>query len=99
MVYTNGRLLERQMLDRLVKAGVREVRVTLYPPKRRMNADPDPQALVDFVIASARARHAGHIGSVSVTDLRCEYLSNPLGVDVELPRFSWKRSFSQRNKP
>ena len=27
---------------------------------------------------------------VSVTDLRCEYLTNPLGIDVQDPRFSWK---------
>ena len=41
--------------------------------------------LVDFVIANARQSKAG----VSVTDLRCEYLPDPLGVDVN-PRFSWK---------
>ncbi|WP_167613797.1 alpha-L-rhamnosidase [Maribellus sediminis] len=28
-------------------------------------------------------------GSTSVTNLRCEYLENPLGVDVSNPRFSW----------
>lgn len=27
---------------------------------------------------------------VSVHDLRCEYLTNPIGIDVQLPRFSWK---------
>lgn len=47
------------------------------------------QKLVDFVIANARAGQAGHAAGFSVTDLRCEYLINPLGVDV-LPRFSWK---------
>jgi alpha-L-fucosidase len=41
--------------------------------------------LVNFVIANARPAEAG----VSVGDLRCEYLTDPLGVDV-LPRFSWK---------
>jgi hypothetical protein len=25
-------------------------------------------------------------------DLRCEYLTNPLGIDVETPRFSWKQA-------
>ena len=44
------------------------------------------QNLVDFVIAHARPGKAG----VSVTDLRCEYLTDPLGVDVQQPRFSWK---------
>ena len=28
--------------------------------------------------------------SVTVTDLRCEYLVEPLGIDTALPRFSWK---------
>jgi alpha-L-rhamnosidase len=28
--------------------------------------------------------------SVTVTDLRCEYLTNPLGIDVRQPRLSWK---------
>ena len=28
--------------------------------------------------------------SVEVDDLRCEYLSNPLGIDVVRPRLSWK---------
>jgi len=28
--------------------------------------------------------------SVQVTDLRCEYLKNPLGLDVAQPRLSWK---------
>ena len=28
--------------------------------------------------------------SVTVTDLRCEYLKDPLGIDVSQPRLSWK---------
>src|SRR5207245_1350015 len=28
--------------------------------------------------------------SVSLTDLRCEYLSEPLGLDVPRPRLSWR---------
>lgn len=28
--------------------------------------------------------------SVTVTDLRCEYLKNPLGIDASQPRLSWK---------
>ena len=27
--------------------------------------------------------------SLSVTDLRCEYRTNPLGIDLEQPRLSW----------
>ena len=48
------------------------------------------QALVDFVIANARARNTDPLSGVVVTDLRCEYLANPLGIDVHVPRFSWK---------
>ncbi len=48
------------------------------------------QPLVNFVIAHAREGRAGQSTGVSVTDLRCEYLTHPLGVDVEVPRFSWK---------
>jgi len=36
------------------------------------------------------ARAAGETSDVFVDDLMCEYLRNPLGIDVKLPRFSWK---------
>jgi alpha-L-rhamnosidase len=32
----------------------------------------------------------GQKGDILVSDLRCEYLTDPLGIDVEKPRFSWK---------
>jgi len=51
------------------------------------------QELVDFVIAQARragAEEAETLSRVLVTDLRCEYLTDPLGIDVRRPRFSWK---------
>lgn len=28
--------------------------------------------------------------TVDITDLRCEYMTDPLGIDVEAPRFTWK---------
>jgi alpha-L-rhamnosidase len=34
----------------------------------------------------------------AVTDLRCEYASDPLGVDVAAPRLFWKLDSSRRNK-
>jgi alpha-L-rhamnosidase len=34
--------------------------------------------------------------SITLTDLRCEYLSNPLGIDTLTPRLSWKLQSSQR---
>lgn len=33
--------------------------------------------------------------SLTLEDLRCEYLENPLGIDTENPRLSWKISTSQ----
>ncbi|MCG6190034.1 family 78 glycoside hydrolase catalytic domain [Maribellus maritimus] len=27
---------------------------------------------------------------IKVVDLQCEYLTNPIGIDVQVPRFSWK---------
>jgi len=27
---------------------------------------------------------------LSAADLRCEYLENPLGIDIQKPRLSWK---------
>jgi len=37
------------------------------------------------------------VSEVTISDLKCEYLNNPLGVDVEKPRFSWKILSNQRN--
>lgn len=34
---------------------------------------------------------------VSITNLRCEQLKNPLGIDVQQPRFSWQLESKQRN--
>ena len=35
--------------------------------------------------------------SIQVTDLRTEQLVNPLGLDIETPRFSWRILSDQRN--
>ena len=34
--------------------------------------------------------------SVQVIDLKCEYLTNPLGLDVRQPRLSWRLVTSRR---
>ena len=34
---------------------------------------------------------------VSVQNLRCEMLVNPLGIDITAPRFSWQLTSDQRN--
>jgi len=38
----------------------------------------------------------GAEGPAAPTDLRCEYLSNPKGIDVQRPRFSWVLHHSER---
>lgn len=40
---------------------------------------------------------AAYGAEIEVTDLRCEYLDNPLGIDVVRPRLSWK--ISAKGKP
>ena len=37
------------------------------------------------------------VSEVTISDLKCEYLNNPLGVDVEKPRFLWKILSNQQN--
>ncbi|WP_462251224.1 glycoside hydrolase family 78 protein, partial [Ferruginibacter sp.] len=34
---------------------------------------------------------------VTIKNLRCEMLTNPLGIDVTQPRFSWQLESNQRN--
>src|SRR5437763_856008 len=34
---------------------------------------------------------------VSVTNAMCENLSNPIGIDAKIPRFSWQLSSEKRN--
>ncbi|MDR0560943.1 MAG: family 78 glycoside hydrolase catalytic domain [Prevotellaceae bacterium] len=45
---------------------------------------------------------AGHSvsaqGNISIVNLRCEYLTNPLGIDIQQPRFSWELTSSGKNK-
>ncbi|MDR1372029.1 MAG: family 78 glycoside hydrolase catalytic domain [Dysgonamonadaceae bacterium] len=36
--------------------------------------------------------------SVSVVNLRCEYLNNPLGIDIPHPRLSWELASEAQNK-
>jgi len=49
------------------------------------------QRIVCFVtLMTLCAGAASGQGSVTVADVRCEYLSDPLGIDVRQPRLSWK---------
>jgi len=45
--------------------------------------------VVSMFVAGAALAGGGQC-SVNVTDPRCEYLANPLGIDVRQPRLSWK---------
>ncbi|HTY01531.1 MAG TPA: family 78 glycoside hydrolase catalytic domain [Bacteroidota bacterium] len=47
--------------------------------------------LLVFAAAIADAQH------LSVADLSCEYLKNPLGIDARAPRLSWKLASDQQN--
>ncbi|MBI4910642.1 MAG: family 78 glycoside hydrolase catalytic domain [Acidobacteria bacterium] len=45
--------------------------------------------LVPLVAVALAVYGQGQTGQISVHGLRCEYLVNPLGIDVEKPRLSW----------
>lgn len=55
-----------------------------------------------LAITSCRQANVGMdsptVGLLTPADLRCEYLVNPLGVDVVKPRLSWKLESSQRGQ-
>ncbi|NQV31524.1 MAG: family 78 glycoside hydrolase catalytic domain, partial [Phycisphaeraceae bacterium] len=51
--------------------------------------------LVSYVNVDNAAR-AFLTGQIKTGDLQCEYLGNPLGIDVLEPRLSWKMESSQR---
>lgn len=51
-----------------------------------------------FAILSASGLVASASGSVLVTGLHCEDRVEPLGIDVQKPRFSWKMSSDQRRE-
>ena len=46
-------------------------------------------AVLSLVSLVPAGRVASGQTALSVEGLRCEYLSNPLGIDVEKPRLSW----------
>ena len=47
-------------------------------------------ALLAATVQAAEPQTAEPASLLAVTDLRCEYLTEPLGIDVAIPRFSWK---------
>ncbi|MEP6747318.1 MAG: family 78 glycoside hydrolase catalytic domain [Bacteroidota bacterium] len=46
-----------------------------------------------FIVSSANALQS----QVTVTNLKCEWLTNPLGIDVKIPRLSWQLQSTQKN--
>jgi hypothetical protein len=46
--------------------------------------------LTSFIFAALLSLPLATLNAAEVTDLRCEYLKAPLGIDVEKPRLSWK---------
>jgi len=50
--------------------------------------------LFSLVLGGSRVTAA----EVAVTDLRCEYLTDPLGIDARRPRFSWKLVDSRKTR-
>src|SRR5262245_49941802 len=69
------------------------------------NRAPPPRRSVPPFTSRAAARlHAVSASlllalAVSVVDLRCEYLKEPLGIDVERPRLSWRLEESDPSRP
>ncbi|QYJ14959.1 Alpha-L-rhamnosidase [Rubrobacter xylanophilus DSM 9941] len=56
-------------------------------------------ALVALVVVLPRAgvsEEGGAVGSVRVTGLKSEYVRNPVGIDTERPRFSWRLESGRR---
>ena len=52
-----------------------------------------------FVLAALNGNVCAHVEeAVKVDDLRCEYLVDPLGIDVAKPRLSWVIESSRRGE-
>src|SRR6185295_17182032 len=49
--------------------------------------------ILSFVILLLQQANA----QVQISDLRCELLIDPLGIDIKQPRLSWQINSSQRN--
>jgi alpha-L-rhamnosidase len=63
------------------------------PVKHRCVAIRSSVLLLLSFLVTALFSHA----QVTITNLRCEQLKNPLGIDVQQPRFSWQLESKQRN--
>ncbi len=53
---------------------------------------------ISALIISSVPAAAAEAGPNAPSDLRCEYLANPVGMDVKLPRFFWANDHSDRGQ-
>jgi alpha-L-rhamnosidase len=53
---------------------------------------------VFFLMSACSQENQKKISDLKITHLRCEYLKNPLGIDVVLPRLSWILESSERGQ-
>lgn len=51
-----------------------------------------------FVLLTTSFKADNPPADFEITNLRCEYLTNPLGIDATYPRFSWEMVSGQRGK-
>ena len=80
--YRRGSLNRRDFLKSAVSAGALGA-ATIAAPQ---------------IIQAANTSDAPPSTDVSVADLRCEYLTNPLGIDAQYPRFTWKLVDSKKTR-
>jgi len=53
---------------------------------------------IQLVICLLFSLHASAQSTMQVTDLRCEYMQEPLGIDAEVPRFTWRLTDTKDTK-
>ncbi len=51
-----------------------------------------------LLLGCATAQNQDSASSITSTELRCEYLPEPLGIDVKQPRLSWKLTATNANQ-
>src|SRR6185436_14005092 len=56
-----------------------------------------PSLVVSSLLALVLSAHVA-IGAIGISDLRCEYLANPQGIDATQPRLSWILNSEERGQ-
>ena len=60
------------------------------PTRQENELNTHMKRLTSFIFAALLLAPLAALHAADVANLRCEYLSNPLGIDVAKPRLSWK---------